>query len=110
MQYGVLLTCFKVNNSDKCIVRKLHIQVTENRPVLNEFHCPNLILTNDIYCIDPTQVSSAVSILHACGVECVLKTQTAHRRIERECISLESQLVLSHDLSNKLFLLNVYCS
>lgn len=109
----MLVTCFEVPNcGGYCIVRRLEAQLGRERgdePLTNEFDCPLLTLTSKLYCLSPSRVYSAVSVVHMCNDSCMLKQLTTHRQFEREEVNLDSKLVFVHDLLNNLFCLNIYC-
>ena len=80
----------------------------DNTYIVNEFDCPILLLTTDVYCVRPAQIQSVISIVHMCGTTCTSETVAIPAQIEREQIST-SKLFFNHDLSNHLFCFNIYC-
>eukprot|EP00731_Ephydatia_muelleri_P019588 Em0012g413a len=65
------------------LVRYLEPVLSGTEPVLNEWGCSLLTLTNVIRCIASTLVNCAVSVVHQCDNQCVLAEQETTSRIER---------------------------
>ena len=80
-----------------------------NACILNEFDCPLLDLTTNIYCVDPRVIQSPVSIIHMCNESCRFITAPELTQIERELVSRDSKLTFVHDALNELFCVNIYC-
>jgi hypothetical protein len=104
---GLLLACFSdcKHHATFCLVRVL--QPVDNQEC-NEYDCPILSMSNLIYCIPAKHVYHSVSVVHECTNSCSFVTTSIQKRIEQEDVCV-SQLTFSHDWSNKLFSLNLYC-
>ena len=77
-------------------------------PVLNEWSCPLLTLTNVIRCIASTLVSCAVSVVHQCDSQCVLAEQETTSRIERELVT-QKKTVFVHNTDNNMYIFCMHC-
>ena len=76
------------------MVRKFErILTTDGTALTNEFDCPLLTLTSDVYCITPSLVCRPVSIVHECGTSCHF---------------LNGKFI--HDYSNFMFCFNIFCT
>ena len=91
-----------------CVLQGCDEFVVNSEPVLNEYECPLLAITNRIFSADCSQIKQAVSIVHECSDSCTFDWGSSCRRIEREA-SGEKALVYTHDWTNMLCCLNVYC-
>ena len=89
-----------------CVLQGCDEFVVNSEPVLNE--CPLLAITKSIFSADCSQIKQAVSIVHECSDSCTFDWGSSSRRIEREA-SGEKALVNTHDWTNMLCCLNVYC-
>ena len=97
VKFGVLLSCVKLekDNSSLCIVRELKEQHhSDGSVILNEFDCPILTLTTELFFIPSTFVYSSVSVPHVCTSNCSFT-------FDFTCYN--------HDFSNLLFCYNIYC-
>ena len=87
---------FVSNNLEVCIIRELHPQTagSERTPLLNEYNCPLLLMTSNLYILSTSRINKPVSIIHVCSDMC--RMDTTYSKFE-------------HDLSNKLYCYNIYC-
>ena len=95
----MLLSCGRIiqNKLAVCIVRKLELQTTgDGVPLLTEFKCPQLLLTNDLYIFPTSIIRRPVSIVHVCSDSCKFTT-------------ISTVLSFTHDLSKNLYCLYIYC-
>jgi hypothetical protein len=93
---GVLLACVKLEDcegeNDICIIRELQPKInSEGEPLLTEFDCPILLLTNNLFHVLSVSIYSSVSFAHICFHTC--------------CCSEDAFV---HDLSNVFFCYNNY--
>lgn len=112
VELGVLLTCVQViaTNSDMCLIRKLETLLSPNGDaILNEFDCPLLQLTTEIYAISSKQIAKSVSVVHSCTDTCVLLEKNTPSFVERESVQT-NKITFTHDLSNNIFCYNVFCT
>ena len=78
-------------------------------PILNDFDCPLLILTDNVVCVPSSDVISPTSILHECSSNCQSTTLQREITIERESVlSDTSELNFTHDFSCIIYFLNVF--
>lgn len=97
--YGLLCLCGRLQgcdgaNADICIIRKFQQQQnTDGTPLLTEFECPVLVLTNDLYVFNASETYSLVSIVHICSSSCTFSSDLLH---------------FTHNFSNSLFCLNIF--
>ena len=77
-------------------------------PIQNEFDCPLLSFTNLIYCIPSNFVKHSVSVVHECSHTCMYISALTSKKVEHEGVDV-SELVFTHDWSNNLYCLNIYC-
>ena len=82
-----LAAAFTRGKQHFCLVRYLEPVLSGTEPVLNEWGCPLLTLTNVIRCTASTLVSCAVSVVHQCDSQCVLAEQETTSRIERQLVT-----------------------
>ena len=93
-------------NIDLCIVRFFEVTSTTD-----EFDCPIIILTNEIASVLPSTIMGPVSIIHSCSASCKIVSKPIYRTIEREKVQqTDDQLAFIHDISDKLYVLNIYCT
>ncbi|KAL5493871.1 hypothetical protein EMCRGX_G015105 [Ephydatia muelleri] len=83
LETGLFIGSFHTEQATFCLVRYLEPVLSGTEPVLNEWGCSLLTLTNVIRCIASTLVSCAVSVVHQCDNQCVLAEQETTSRIER---------------------------
>ena len=97
-------------NVDVCLVQKLEAQSCPNGDArLDEFDCPLLQLTTEIYAISSKQIVKSVSVVHSCTDSCVLVERNTPNLVERESVPT-SKITFTHDLSNNIFCYNVFCT
>ena len=83
---------------------------TWDDPIIDEFDCPLLALTNTVHLVPPNSIHVAVSIMHQCTNTCKFVETAITRRIEREQVDVHNHsLVFKHDWSNDLYCLNIFC-
>ena len=73
--------------------------------MLNDYECPLVSLTKNIFTVDCNQVKRAVSLVHGCTDTCTFEERDSSRRIERK-LTNEKALHFKHDW---MYCLNVYC-
>ena len=108
----MLLACIRdINsNTDLCLVRKLQaLHSPSGCELLNEFDCPLLELTNEVYAIPSPCVIKSVSVVHMCSDSCVFVETTTQHLLEREVVQ-DSKLTFRHDFSNNMFCYNIFCT
>ena len=76
-----------------------------NEPILDEFQCPQLDLSNIIY-LYPVSLVQTPLIVHSCSTSCTFKTNRT-RQIEYEEVQTDD-FNFVHDRSNSLYSLNIY--
>ena len=76
--------------------------------MLNDYECPLVSLTKNIFTVDCNQVKRAVSLVHDCTDTCTFEERDSSRRIERK-LTNEKALHFKHDWCNMMYCLNVYC-
>ncbi|KAL5509673.1 hypothetical protein EMCRGX_G005076 [Ephydatia muelleri] len=108
-KYALFLTFCQLETGESfCVLQGCDEFVVNSEPVLNEYECPLLAITKRIFSADCSQIKQAVSIVHECSDSCTFDWGSSSRRIEREA-SGEKALVNTHDWTNMLCCLNVYC-
>ena len=98
------LTCIKSTITSWVVVRpfnELTSGVEMNEPILDEFQCPLLDLSNIIYLYPVSFVLTPVSIVNSCSKSCTFKTNRT-RQIEHEEVQTDD-LDFEHDWSNSLY-------
>ena len=109
---GDLLSCVSISNPslNLFVLQKLApLTSASEEPYVNEFHCPLLKLTNDLYVIPVLSVIKPVSIVHSCTNSCKLVDNVTPVHIEREPVAC-SKLVFLHDVCNSTFCYNIFCT
>ena len=94
---GIILACGILDKKfEICIVRELEpqINISNGSPLVTEFDCPILLLTNNIFVVSPLCIHSPISVFHICLHSCLLSSDS---------------LNFIHDFSNSLFCYNIYC-
>ena len=113
VQIGLLLSCFSVSSTpplNLCVLQKLAPLVSAvEEQCLNDFDCPILNLTNDLYLLPVSYVIKPISIAHCCTQSCIFVDNVSFSRVEREQIT-SSKLVFLHDLCNTKFCYNIFCT
>ena len=93
-----------------CIVRGLEdVQTPTLTPILNEFDCPLLKLTQCIFTLRPQELVKAVSIVHYCTESCRFIDKEGIRNVEREDVTFVGIEFKHNFIDNNMFCLNVYC-
>ena len=83
-----------ITSNEMCIVRELKLQCTMNgSPLLMEFDCLILQLTENLPAISSHSIACPLSIVHICDNLCMFS----------------SEYVFNHDYTSNLFCLNIYC-
>ena len=79
--------------------------------ICNEFDCPLVELSQNIFIVDPKVIMGPVSIVHSCTQTCQVYREPSTCSYEREVVSVAdaTQVVFKHDLSNRLYCINIYC-
>ena len=109
LETGLFIGSFHTEQATFCLVRYLEpVLMAGTEPVLNEWSCPLLTLTNVIRCIASTLVSCAVSVVHQCDSQCVLAEQETTSRIERELVT-QKKTVFVHYTDNNMYCCNIFC-
>ena len=75
-------------------------------PLVNEYDCPLLTLTDTVSSVSPSAITMEVSILHACTESCKVSVGGS-LQVEREIVETSSRLTFQHDWSNRMFYFNV---
>ena len=78
----------------------------ESELICNDFDCPFLLLSSDVYFITPHAIFTTVSVVHECSRSCT--EVLSSRIVERENVQCH-QTVFEHDWCNNVYCLNVYC-
>lgn len=111
---GVLLACVRVtsSNTEICIIRKLQPLTTPSGdPKVNNFDCPLLHMTAQLYGVSPSTIIKSVSVVHECADSCKIDEGSyAQCELERETISRRNIMLFKHDFSNDLFCYNIFCT
>ena len=106
----MLLACVQQVDDLKnfCIVNTFdYISVSVgNEMICNDFNCPLLLLSSNVYFVRPSAVISAVSVVHECSMSCTFKEITSSRVVERETVQCY-QTVFEHNWNNNICI--VYC-
>lgn len=100
-------------NEKLCLVRPLHLQNSSSQAVRDEFDCPLAILADEIIVVPPSSIIRPVSVVHACSTSCkFVQSGSRVSMFEREEleISRKNQVTFRHDVLNKLYCINVYCT
>ena len=100
-------------DQDICVVRCFQIQKAPNgEQIKNEYDCPLVLLTSEFITILPSEIIGPASVVHACSNTCRIIEGRRTRLIERETVELnrQTQLVYKHDISNKLYCINIFCT
>ena len=110
VQYGQLQACFAELGTDQkeCVVQMLYKLECKGRKILNEQDCPLLSSSTHLRTIATANVISATSIVHECGDNCKVEIKRKRRKIERENMDTNTW-TLTHNVTNGLFALNIYC-
>ena len=100
-------------NEKFCLVRILDLQTTPSgQQVTDECDCPLAILTDDIIIVSPLMITQPISVVHACSSSCkIIQSNGRRSMLEREEIEVNkrNQVTYRHDVSNKLYCVNIYC-
>ena len=78
-----------------------------------EYDCPIVELTNHLVIVNPSIVIGPVSIVHLCSNTCKMIDTFPVRLYEREQVldqTDKSKAVFKHDLNNRLYCFNIYCT
>ena len=76
--------------------------------VMNEYKCPLLTLSDTIAGLTPSSIVREISLMHECTPSCKCIENRPNIQVERETIET-NRLAYVHDLTNKLYCLNIYC-
>lgn len=109
-QYGHLKACIQMTEGpgEYCIVQYFHQMESNNQPLLDDKDCPILLLSDIFMCIPSDRILTPVSIVHECDAKCTLQMRRKRVQTERQQCEVNS-LVLIHDYSNDMFVVNIYC-
>ena len=79
--------------------------------ICNDFECPLLELSRNIYVVDPKAIMGPVSIIHSCTETCKVYQEQSTRHYEREVVTVSyaKSVVFKHDLRNRHYCINIYC-
>lgn len=104
VKYGVLLACYKVEASKAvCLVRELKQILSDNmEPILNQYDCPLLMLTEHIFDILVSDLISSISAVHMCTDSCIVIEENSSRVFEREKIDA-NRTIFKHDWTNHMY-------
>ncbi len=93
-----------------CLVQKFEGIVLNGQPIVNEYDCPLLTLTDTITGVYPVDILLETSIVHECTATCEFVSNGPLNvlQVERETIPT-NRFVYMHDWTNKLYCFNVYC-
>ena len=108
LETGLFIGSVHTEQATFCLVRYLEPVLSGTEPVLNEWGCSLLTLTNMIRCIASTLVNCAVSVIHQCDNQCVLAEQETTSRIERVLVT-QKKTVFVHNTDNNMYCYNIFC-
>ena len=113
IDFGLLAACFHVRRERKgasyCIVQLYEPMDTFGIPVINEFDCPLLSLTNLFRCVLSYTISQSVSVIHECTPSCTFQRLNTATQVEREVV-VSQNLSFQHDFcNNNLYSFDIYC-
>ena len=91
-----------------CLVQGFKEVLSFGQNITDDYDCPLLMLNNDVFDVLVTQLSSSISVVHCCTTTCGFFEEQSHRVIERETVD-SNRLVFRHDLTNRMYCLNIYC-
>ena len=100
MKYFVLLACVAKygGGEELCLVQHLQEETSpDGVQLMSEFDCPLLVLTSDLYLINPKTVLSPISVVHACDGRCTFDECSVEHLVERESIN-KQKLIFQHVL------------
>ena len=97
-----------MNKAPFCVLQELQLHKIMGTVLHNDFDCPLLTLTTNIFIVPSHLILTYVSVIHQCTNTCTIVSQLTSLTQEREQVNQE-RLFLNHDLSNDLYCLNVYC-
>ena len=69
-QYALLLACVAKDHHRHCVIRSLEMMTFQNDPITDEFECPLLTMTDNVFMVPPNSVEAAVSLIHQCTQSC----------------------------------------
>ena len=108
--FGQLDFSFTMDGEEKySIIRGFESVEFNDEPILNEFDCPILEMTDRFIAIKTSAILSVASIVHECTSTCKLTKKVIKRTVEREEDETTIGLALTHDKTNKLYSANIYC-
>lgn len=111
MQYAILLVyCQDIHGQKFCVLRGLESVLSPSGVLIkNEFDCPLLHLTCDVFIRKPSHIKKAVSVIHECGDSCKFVSVECARSVERETVT-SKRIEFKHDVcTNTMYCLNIYC-
>ncbi len=88
--------------------KRVGIQQAMGTVMLNEYDCPLLILNKNIFVLPSRTIVTHILVIHQCTNTCEVTKQSWNILHEREQVANHT-LVLSHDFSNDLYCLNIFC-
>ena len=76
--------------------------------VVNDMDCPYILSTHCFEVVPSANILGSISLIHECMSSCsVVPIRTAS--IEREQVLISGVKSVRHDLTNDLYILNLYC-
>lgn len=112
IKYGYLSCCVTVTASGVTYAYVHCLDLLKDgvgTVITNDRDCPLLSATNYVAAVHPSDIISAVSIVHECTTDCKFKAGKS-RKVERQEVDLQTGLTLEHDYTtNTFFSLNIYC-
>ena len=108
--FGQLDFSFTIDDEEKySIIRGFENVEFNHEPILNEFDCPLLEMTDRFIAIKTSAILFVAFIVHECTSTCKLTKDIIKRTVEREDNQITIGLALTHDKTNKLYSANIYC-
>lgn len=83
------------------------MQTNDGDIVTNDYDCPMLKASEDMYIANSEDILTDISVIHQCTKKCIFIQLSATSIVEREAIQ-KSNLVFKHDFTNHTYYLNIY--
>ncbi len=96
------------SHTSMCLVQKFEGIESNGQPIVNEYDCPLLTLTDTITGVYPVNIVIETSIVHECTDSCDFVDDGPLNvlQVERETIQT-NRLAYMHDWTNKLYCFNI---
>ena len=91
-----------------CVVQGFENMASVYGPILNDWGCPLLNLSNYIFTTSALNIRCSVSIVHECSGNCTFLEEVVAQTHEREEIQ-HKVLRFKHDWSSPLYCYNAFC-